>query len=237
MRQTGADLGDRLLLKPIGEDRAVAFAVVGRAMVTDGAEPNVGRGALVTPAGLDRIEPGGFDDAPLAISFAPGADRARTLAELKRLLPAATTPFPVPTSLLNAERVADLPLLLALGAAALAAVTFAHALLVSARRSRRELAICRVLGFTHGQVRTTLSTQALALAAAAALLGVPLGVIGARWGWRLLADAFGVAAQPLVPLSAALACITGVLMLAALTALPSAATTARRRTAEVLRSE
>ena len=96
----------------------------------------------------------------------------------------------MPTSLLNAERVADLPLLLAIGAAVLAAVTFAHALLVSARRSRRELAICRALGFTHGQVRTTLSTQAVALAATAAVLGVPLGVIGARLGWRVLADAF-----------------------------------------------
>ena len=137
MRQAGLDLGDRLLVTPTGEDRAVAFEVVGRAMITDGAEPNVGHGALLTPAGLDRIEAGGFVDAPIAISFVPGADRDRTLAELKWQLPAATTPFPVPTSLLNAERVADLPLLLAIGAAVLAAVTFAHVLLVSARRSRR----------------------------------------------------------------------------------------------------
>ena len=77
----------------------------------------------------------------------------------------------------------------------------------------------------------------MALAATAAILGVPLGVIGARLGWRVLADVFGVVTPPLVPLPAALACVAGIFVLATLTVLPSAGAAARRRTVEVLRSE
>jgi putative ABC transport system permease protein len=237
MAQVGAEIGERVHLRSVGEDETDAFEVVGVAMVTDGAEPNVGHGAVVTPEGMDSIERGTLTNAVLAVAVADEADRDRTLAALRDRFPSLVDPFPVPTSLLNAERVADLPLLLALVAAALAAITFAHALVVSVRRSLRELAVCRVLGFTHGQVRSAVSTQASILAGTAVVLGVPLGVIGARWGWRILADAFGVVTEPRVPLAVAAACVVAVVALANLAAVPSARSAARRPTAEILRSE
>jgi hypothetical protein len=237
LERAGAQVGDRVQLKPPGDARLRTFEVVGVAMVTDGAEPNVGHGAVVTPGGMNSIEVGTLQTAVLGVSVADGADRARTLARLRDLFPSLVAPFPVPNSLLNAERVAGLPLLFALVAAMLAGTTFAHALVVSVRRSRRELAVCRVLGFTHGQVWTAVATQATVLAIAAIAVGIPLGVIGARWGWRALADAFGLVTEPRVPVAATVACLAGVLLLANLTAAPAAWSAARKRTAEVLRSE
>jgi hypothetical protein len=237
IERAGVRVGDRVQLQPQGDARLRSFEVVGVAMVTDGAEPNVGHGAVVTPAGMNSIEKGTIETAVLGVSVAEGADRDQTLAQVRDLFPSLVDPFPVPNSLLNAERVAGLPVLLALVAAALAGITFAHALVVSVRRSRRELAVCRVLGFTHRQVRMAVSTQATVLALAAILLGIPLGIIGARWGWRVLADAFGVVTEPRIPVVVTVACVAVVLLLANLTAAPAAWSAARRRTAEVLRSE
>jgi putative ABC transport system permease protein len=237
LERAGAEIGDRVPVVAKGSPGVRRLTVVGRTMVTDGAEPNVGLGGIVTPAGMERIEMGTADDGVLALGIEPSADRSAVLAELRRAFPTLEAPFPVPSSLDNAQRISSLPLLLALMAALLAAITLAHALVVSVRRNRRELAVCRVLGFTRAQVGSAVCTQATLLAATAVVLGVPLGVIGARWGWRTLAHAFGIAVEPRVPPGVIAACVVGVLLLANLTALPTARAASRRRTAVVLRSE
>jgi putative ABC transport system permease protein len=232
----GAEVGDRIEVRATGPGEPLEFEIVGVAMVTDGAEPNVGQGAIVTPAGMNEVEPGSRALGNLAMKVTDGPDREETLGELRDLFPSLVEPFPIPTTLLNAERVSGLPLLLALGAATLAGATFAHALVVSIRRGRRELAVCRVLGFTPGQVRLAIATQATVLALGSVAVGVPLGVIGARWGWRVVAEAFGLVTEPRVPVAVAVLCAAAVVVVANLSAASTWAAT-RRRTAEILRTE
>lgn len=143
----------------------------------------------------------------------------------------------MPATLANAERIAGLPLWLALAGAAAAAATFSHALLVSLRRNRRELAVCRVLGSTRTQVHVAAATQAIALAVAAAALGVVLGAVGARWGWRALADSFGLASGSVVPLAVMAAAAVAAILVGNLAAAIPAELAARRRPSHVLRAE
>lgn len=237
MSDAGARLGADVELEGPGGGDPLRYRVVGEVMVTDGFEPNVGDGALVSPEGLARIDPIASEEAELGVAVVDGAGRAEALDALRRALPGTITPFPVPSSLANAERIAGLPVLLAVGGAVLAAVTFVHALVTSVRRNRRELAVCRVLGFTSRQVHTAVATQATVLALAAVVVGLPLGIIGARWGWRTLARSFGVVSGPLVPVWVVLASAAVAVLVANLAAGPPSLSTTRRRPADALRSE
>jgi putative ABC transport system permease protein len=237
MDDAGAGVGEEVRLEVIARDAPVPFRVVGVAMVTDGFEPNVGDGALVTPDGLLRIDPAALDEVELGIAVEDGPGRDAALAELRGAVAGTIAPFPVPSSLANAERIAELPLLLATGGALLAAITFVHALITSVRRNRRELAVCRVIGFTRRQVHAAVATQATALALAAVAIGLPLGVVGARWGWRTLARTFGVATGPVVPLWVVAAAGVATLVVANLAAGPPSRWMTRRQPAEALRTE
>jgi hypothetical protein len=239
VRDTGASIGEEVRLEARAEEEPLRFEVVGVAMVTDGYEPNVGKGALVTAEGLDRIDPSAKDEPELGVELEDGHDGERGLEALRRAVPlsGAVTPFPVPPSLANAERIAGLPLLLATAGALLAAVTFIHALVTSVRRNRRELAVCRVLGFTPRQVHAAVATQATLLALVAVAVGLPLGVVGARWGWRVMARAFGVVSGPVVPAWVVVASGLAAVAVANLAAAPPSRSTTRRRPAETLRTE
>jgi hypothetical protein len=237
MDDAGARVGEEVRLEVPAGDEPLPFRVVGVAMVTDGFEPNVGDGALLTPDGLARLDPAALAETELGIAVEDGPGREAALVELRRAVPSTITPFPVPSSLANAERIAELPLLLATGAALLAAITFVHALITSVRRNRRELAVCRVLGFTRRQVHSAVATQATVLALAAVAIGLPLGVIGARWGWRAMARAFGVATGPLVPVWIVVAAGVATVVVANLAAGPPSRWMTRRQPAEALRTE
>ena len=80
----------------------------------------------------------------------------------------------------------------------LAVGTLAHVLLTGVRRRRRDLAVLKTLGCTRSQVLRMVAWEASALAAAALLVGIPLGVIAGRWAWALFAGAAGVASQATV---------------------------------------
>jgi hypothetical protein len=81
------------------------------------------------------------------------------------------------------------------------------------------------------------ATQATVLALAAVVVGVPLGIIGARWGWRTLARSFGVVSGPLVPVWVVLASAAVAVLVANLAAGPPTLSTTRGRPADALRSE
>jgi hypothetical protein len=237
MEDSGARVGDEVEVEVPTAAEPLTFEVVGEAMVTDGFEPNVGDGGLVTPDGLDRIDESAKEDLELGIELVDGPGREEALARLRRTVAGTIAPFPVPATLANAERITGLPLLLAAGGAVLAAITFVHALVTSVRRNRRQLAVCRVLGFTGRQVHGAVATQATMLALAAVGIGVPLGIICAQWGWRVMARAFGVASGALVPAWVALLAAIAVVVVANLAAAPPSRWATRGRPAEALRSE
>jgi putative ABC transport system permease protein len=108
----------------------------------------------------------------------------------------------------------------------------AHALISSVRRRRRDLAILKTLGFVRRQISTTVAWQATTFAMAAVLVGLPLGIVAGRWGWRLTAEQLGVAATPITPPMTLLAIAVG-----AIVAAPSGWLAGRLRAALVLHSE
>jgi putative ABC transport system permease protein len=213
------------------------FRVVGTTMVTDGFEPNVGDGALVTEEGLRRIDATDDGFSQVAVSVADGSGRAATLAALADEFPGLRSPFPVPLSLANAERIGGLPLWLALAAAALAAFTFGHALAVSVRVNRGELAVCRVVGFTRRQLYGAIGTHASLLGLAATAIGVVAGMAGARWGWRVVADSFGVASGAVTTSWVLVVAAAATLLVANLAAALPARRAASNHPAAVLRAE
>jgi ABC-type antimicrobial peptide transport system permease subunit len=83
--------------------------------------------------------------------------------------------------------------------AALAVGVTLHALVTAIRRRRHELAILRALGFTARNTRASLLWQTSALGAVAAVVGVPLGVMVGRLGWRAITYSNGLAGGAVVP--------------------------------------
>lgn len=239
MGELGLRMGGEVSLQPqlLGADPR-PYRVVGVTMVADGQEPNVGKGGLVSLPGLERVAPGsGRFQVDVVVRVVPGPGRAAALAALEEAFPRAQVPFPLPSSLANAERIAGLPMLLGLAAGALAAVTLTHALIVTIRRNRRELAVYRVLGFTRAQVYGAVATHATLTGFGAAAAGVLLGILGARWGWQALADSFGVASGAVVPLRLGLVSLVAVLVVANLAAAAPGRKAVKLRAAEVLRGE
>jgi ABC-type lipoprotein release transport system permease subunit len=149
----------------------------------------------------------------------------------------ATTGDQRPAEVLNYASVRDVPLLLGAVLAVLAVGTLAHVLLTGVRRRRRDLAVLKTLGLTRPDVLRLVAWQATALAGAALLTGVPLGVIAGRAAWAFFASGTGVDPRPDVPLPLVLLAVPVTLLLAnAIAALPGW-TAARLRPARVLRAE
>jgi predicted lysophospholipase L1 biosynthesis ABC-type transport system permease subunit len=133
--------------------------------------------------------------------------------------------------------IAGLPVALAGLLALIAAGTLAHTLASSTRRRRHDLAILKTIGFTRRQVRYAVAWQATIIAGIALLIGLPAGVAGGRWAWRLLATQLGVLPEPAVPLTAIFIAIPAALVLANLIATAPGQAAARTQPATILRTE
>jgi ABC-type lipoprotein release transport system permease subunit len=129
------------------------------------------------------------------------------------------------------------PLALCAVLALLAVGTFTHLLVTSVRRRRRELAILKTLGLRRAQLLRVVGWEATALAAAAMVAGLPLGLLAGRWSWALFAGALGVAGGADVPVLLVLLAIPVTWLLAILIAAWPARAAARVRPAAVLRAE
>jgi ABC-type lipoprotein release transport system permease subunit len=142
-----------------------------------------------------------------------------------------------PSDIRNYAAVRDTPLVLGAVLALLAVGTLTHVLLTGVRRRRRDLAVLKTLGLTRTQVIRMVSWQASALAVAALLAGLPLGVLAGRWSWDLFAGSVGVARQAEVPVPLVLLTIPAALLLANLIAAIPGWAAAKSRPALALRSE
>jgi hypothetical protein len=114
-----------------------------------------------------------------------------------------------------------------LGAAGLSAVLLV--LIAVVRRRRDDLGIYRVLGFSPRQLRATIAVQGVLFAAAAAVIGLPVGVVVGRLLWRALAHTLGVVDVTTTPWAWVLLAGLGVLAVGALTSIPPALAAGRHR--------
>jgi ABC-type antimicrobial peptide transport system permease subunit len=141
------------------------------------------------------------------------------------------------SDLTNLQRISGLPSILAALLALVAAGTLAHTLISSVRRRRSELATLRALGFLRRQVRLTVAWQATTIIIISLAIGLPVGAIAGRWGWRVFIDQLGYLPLPIVPLLSILLAIPVAVVVANLIASIPARAAARIEPAVAVRAE
>jgi len=207
-------------------------------------ESNPGEGAAMTLEGGLRLAPpaarqGIVESLPYFISFREGVDPQAAFDTLQANLPNGTYSIPSERrgDVVTLGRITRVPLALALLLGVIAVGTLAQTLVTSVRARRRDLAILKTIGFSRRQIRGTVAWQATTLIAVALALGVPLGIVGGRWIWRLFAEGIAVVPRPVLdPRWIALAVPAAILLANAIAAFP-ARTAARTRAAIVLRRD
>jgi ABC-type lipoprotein release transport system permease subunit len=234
----GAGVGDEVSVEG-QRGRRFHMRVVGRVAI-----PNFpfsfnrpGEGGAVSLQAANRIAPQGPGKGIFA-RFTPGADQEAVLTRLRHLVPRLfVLRQQRTTELTNLNQVGQAPLVLAGIVALMAAATLAHTLITSIRRRRLDFAILKTLGFLRSQVSATVAWQATTLAFVALLVGIPLGIVGGRWGWNVFADRLGVVPDAVVPLVAIALAVPVTIVVANLLAAVPGRIASRLKAAPVLRSE
>jgi ABC-type lipoprotein release transport system permease subunit len=253
LRTLGLHVGQRVKVGANGRTsqmRIVGSAVFAAFRAGGGTATGLGTGAVVAGSVLSQPNPPYCGPPETCYNFfllryRPGTDLRAAAAQVKSA--AARTGCPPglclvatdqrPSDIQNYTGIRDTPLALGAVLALLAVGTLAHVLLTGVRRRRRDLALLKTLGLLRSQLLRVVSWQAIALAAAALLAGLPLGLLAGRWAWRLFADSAGVGNQADVPVSLVLLVIPATLILAVLLAAVPGWTAARTRPALILRNE
>ena len=240
MELVGVVLGDEVVVGgPLGEQTMV---VVGRTIVPVLGTQRTDAGIVVPLQTL--LDLGGtetvadIDVQPAAVvKVAAGQDVEALGRDVEAM--GATLDGPYRQSNVSVlDEVRVIPLYVAVFTALLGALAVFHALVVTARRRRIDLATMRALGARPRQAASVISWQGGVAAAAALVIGVPLGLIGGRFLWQSIADSNNVRSVIDTPWRA----IAGVAAFAlsgaglVLAALP-AWTASRRRPASDLRAE
>ena len=229
-----------------GHPKPARMRVVGTVIVPPSPflATKLGEGAAMTMPGYLRIDPGAARQPgglPFLVRFAPGVSRDAGLAAVSHDIKGLPNPFVTaaerPANVVSLASIAGLPVALSGLLALIAAGTLAHTLASSTRQRRHDLAIFKTLGFLRREIRQAVAWQATTIAAIALLAGLPIGVAGGRWAWRIFAAQLGVLPEPAVPLAAILIAIPGALVMANLIAAAPARAAGRTQPATVLRTE
>lgn len=195
-------------------------------------------GLVLTMDGLERLVStvAGEDGRALLIRWAPGTDLGAARAMLEEADFGYDPPF-VPTEVDNLGELGAIPKSLAAFLAVLGLAATAHALAVTVRRRRGDLAVLRALGFTPADTRWAVAWQAMTTTAVGLVVGIPLGLVAGRTAWSSVAHGLDVVDRPSVPVVALLAAVPVGLVLANLVAFLPGRAVARLRPAVVLRGE
>jgi hypothetical protein len=230
--------------------RVVGAAVFASFSVGGGSATDLGTGAVVLASVLSQPNPPFCAQGVTCYNFfllryRPGTDLRVAAARLKAAVTKAGCPQGLclvttdqrPSDIHNYTGVRDTPLVLGAVLALLAVGTLAHVLLTGVRRRRRDLAVLKTLGLLRSQLLRVISWQASALAIAALLVGLPLGLLAGRWAWQLFAGSAGVGNDASVPVPLLLLAIPLTVVLANLIAAGPGWSATRIRPALVLRGE
>ncbi len=210
MARLGVAIGDTVAVTDrtgeVHDLRVVGQAVLPGLGTYHGADrTELGTGALLTRGALVQLG-AGFEFPFLVADYEPGIGAEEATATLTEgiidpavgMLETAVAPQR-PADVIHLERVQATPLYLAGVLAVLGGGALVHALVMSVRRRRRDLAVLKTLGFVGSQLSASIAWQATAMVVTAVLVAVPLGVAAGRWAWILLAGELGVPARPATP--------------------------------------
>lgn len=235
LRRFGKGVGDTVSVA--GKAGPQRLRVVGRA-----AYPEVGNNGDVLHAGsLTRSALARVESLP---ANALALVRVRDGRDVEQVIArgAGTGAFEVsrayePRNVNNLRVVGAIPWALAAFLAALGLVAVGHALAMSVRARRGDIAMLRTLGLVRGQVRQAVAAQATATVVAGAVVGVPIGIALGRVSWSAIASGLGVVERPIVPAAIVAAAALAALVVANLMAAAPAVIAGRLRPAAILRTE
>ena len=105
-----------------------------------------------------------------------------------------------PNTVNNFAAIDATPAVLAAVLALLGLGVLAQFTIASARRSRRDFAILKVLGMTRRDLRAVSFCQAATVTVAGLAVGIPLGIVGGHWAWQLFAGQAGLPPDAITPL-------------------------------------
>ncbi|HEV3212471.1 MAG TPA: FtsX-like permease family protein [Acidimicrobiales bacterium] len=142
-----------------------------------------------------------------------------------------------PAVVANAGTLRSTPSAVAAVLAAGALAGLALALVALVRRTRRELALLRVLGFERHQLVGAVAWQATLVAVVGSVVGVVCGVVLGRWLWTLFAEQIDAVPAPAVPLVAVALVVAGTVVLANALAVLPGLSAARSPASIALRAE
>ncbi|MEY2567060.1 MAG: putative transport system permease protein [Actinomycetota bacterium] len=231
----GAHVGSRVTLGP-DEGPHVSFRVVGRAVYPEiGNNSDLASAGSITIGGLARLPVEPLSSFAL-IRVRPGADvdavlQAHVGKDMEGVKPGA------PARVRNIKAVGALPWLMAGFLAALALVAVGHALALSVRARRHDLAVLRAIGAVRSQVAAAVWSQATLTVVIGSVVGLPIGIAVGRQAWALIANGLGVVDEPVVAWGLLGALLGAVLVVSNLMATGPAIVAARLRPAAALRSE
>jgi putative ABC transport system permease protein len=253
LRAAGWHIGQRVPVRVNGTTRRLRITGVATFPLfsqATAAPTDLGTGAAVTGRLLSVPDP------PLCagtstcynfvlIRYRPGIDLTAATARLAAAVTRAGCPPGIcllvidqrPADIRDYTAVRDTPLALGVVLILLAVGTLAHVLVTGVHRRYRDLAILKTLGLLGPQLWLVVGWEATALATAALLAGLPLGLLAGRWGWMLFASSLGVSGATVIPVPLVLLAIPATWLLAILIAAGPARAAARVRPAAVLRAE
>ena len=235
LRALGKGVGDSVVAS--GPKGPVTLRITGEVVLSPeitNEQTQLGTGGVMTLAGAAAVSQSPMPRNVFLVSLREPVSQA-ALSRLKQQFPGTVLPAVPPPEVRDLSGVTGLPLALALALMLLACGTIAHTLLTSVRRRRRDLAILKTIGFVTRQVRATVAWQATAIAGAALIAGLPVGLVAGRWAWLVFAGQSAIVPAPVVsPLT--LLILPAVLLLANAIAAGPARTAARTQPAVVLRT-
>ncbi|MGI9032909.1 MAG: FtsX-like permease family protein [Acidimicrobiales bacterium] len=138
---------------------------------------------------------------------------------------------------MNYSNMGVTPAALAGGLALAMVVSLGVSLAFGVRRRRRDLALLQALGFTRGQLSSTVTWQAVITVFVGLAIGLPLGTVLGRALWSGFARQLAVVARPTVPVALLGALAGGLVVTAVLAAAAPARLAGRTQVATILRSE
>jgi ABC-type antimicrobial peptide transport system permease subunit len=210
----------------------------------------MGSGAVLSYALIPAGERNLYDVPPgpnaVLVRAKPGANHAATLSSLNTILDklgaqaccgAQVNGVQRPAQIINYGSLGSTPAVLGGALAAGAVVALGLTLIASVRRRRRDLALLKILGFTHGQLAAAIAWQSSVAVGIGTIVGVPLGIITGHFLWDLFAREINAVPQPTVPVLSVVLIVVGGLVLANVVAAIPGRIAARTPTALLLRAE